>query len=86
MLCGLLHNPLCGARNTKVAADGNGLAAELADGGADGFGGFGVLVVVDGDIRSQPAECEGCGGPDADAGAGDQDGFSAQVFKHEFFP
>ena len=85
LLCGLFHNTLSGARNAEVAPDGHGLAAVLPYGGTDGFGGFGIPVVVNGDICSEPAEFEGCGGPDTDAGAGHQNSFSAQVFKHEFF-
>ena len=59
LLCGLFHNPLRGAWNAEVATDGNGLAAELPDGSANGFGGFSVLVVVNRNVRARACQIRG---------------------------
>ncbi len=76
MLCGLFDNSLGGACNAEVTTDGNGLAAKLFDCGANGFRGFGVLIVVNRNACAEPAKFKGGGGADAGAGPGDENGFS----------
>ncbi len=61
----------------------NSFAAEGANGLRDGFGGFGLLVVVDGDVGAGFGESEGDGFAEAAACAGNQSDASGECVHRE---